>query len=112
MTILCLPRPRDCGFEVFENVGGGAAQLEGGFGGDGLDVGGAADAVGAKDFCGMGSWLGRLVQLPGAVEFDACTVGRFDIRSTLRFAEEHVRRQSSEVQFLRRMKIRSGQRRF
>ena len=52
MTILCLPRPRDWAFEVFENVRGGAAELERGFGGDGFDVGRAAHAVGAEDFFG------------------------------------------------------------
>jgi hypothetical protein len=53
MTILCLPRPRDWRFEIFENVRGGAAEFERGFGRDRLDVGGAADAVGAEDFFGQ-----------------------------------------------------------
>ena len=43
-------------FEVFEDVRGGAAELERGFGGDRFDVGRAADAVGAEDFFGVCSW--------------------------------------------------------
>ena len=39
-------------FEVFENVRGGAAQFERGLGGDGFNVGRAADAVRAEDFFG------------------------------------------------------------
>ena len=39
-------------FEVLEDVAGGAAQLEGGFGGDRFDVGRAAHAVGAEDLFG------------------------------------------------------------
>ena len=33
-------------------MGGGAAELEGGLGGDRLDVGGAAHAIRAEDFFG------------------------------------------------------------
>ena len=40
------------GLEVLEDVRGGAAELQGGLGGDRLDVGGATDAVGAEDFLG------------------------------------------------------------
>ncbi len=40
------------GFQVLENMGGGLAQFEGGFGSDGLDISGAADAVGSKDSLG------------------------------------------------------------
>jgi len=37
-------------FEVLENVRGGAAELQRGFGGDGFHVRRAAHAVGAEDF--------------------------------------------------------------
>ena len=50
MTILCLPRPRDWRFQIFENVRGGAAEFQRGFRGDGFDVRRAAHAVGAEDF--------------------------------------------------------------
>ena len=45
-------------FQVLENVGGGPAQPERGLGGDGFDVGGAADTVGSKDLGGLahGGW--------------------------------------------------------
>ena len=39
-------------FEVFEDMRGGAAELQGGFGGDGFDVRRAAHAVRAEDFLG------------------------------------------------------------
>ncbi len=39
--------------KIFEDMCGGAAQFESGFGGDRLDVGCAAHAVGAKNF----SWI-------------------------------------------------------
>src|SRR5260370_4561082 len=38
------------GFEVLEHVAGGAAELEGGLGGDGFDVSGATNTVRTKDF--------------------------------------------------------------
>jgi hypothetical protein len=38
-------------------VGGGAAEFQGGFGGDGFNVGGAADAVRAEDFLGFAHGL-------------------------------------------------------
>ena len=50
MTILCLPRPRDVRFEIFENVRGGAAEFQRGFRRDGFDVRRAANAVGSEDF--------------------------------------------------------------
>ena len=53
------------GFEVFENVRGGAAEFQRGFGGDRFDVGRAANAVGAEDFFGSCSWLKYLSQLDG-----------------------------------------------
>ena len=43
-------------FETLEDMAGGAAKLEGGLGGDRLDVGGAANAIGAEDFLGRGHW--------------------------------------------------------
>ena len=52
MTILCRPVPARLAFEIFEDVRGGAAEFERGFGGDRFDVGRAADAVGAEDFLG------------------------------------------------------------
>ena len=45
--------------QVLENVAGGAAEFEGGLGGDGFDVCRAADAVGAEDFFRSGHGLAR-----------------------------------------------------
>ena len=45
-------RARGLGFQIFEDMGGGAAQFERGFRGDWLDVGRAANTVRAKNFLG------------------------------------------------------------
>ena len=41
------------GSDVFEDVAGGATELEGGFGGDRFDVGGTPNTVGAEYFPGL-----------------------------------------------------------
>ncbi|MGC3991560.1 MAG: hypothetical protein QM796_18100 [Chthoniobacteraceae bacterium] len=47
---------------LVENVGGRAAQLEGGLGGDGLDIGDATDAVGAEETAGgFGDFLHEVI---------------------------------------------------
>ena len=46
-------------FEIFEDMTGGSAQLEGGFSGNRFDIGGATDTVGSEDLLGgahLKSW--------------------------------------------------------
>jgi hypothetical protein len=40
-----------------ENVGGSAAEFQGGFNGDGFEVGTAADSVGSEEFWGLVRWV-------------------------------------------------------
>ena len=50
-------RDRAAAVQLFENVRGGAAELQRGFRGDRFDVGRAANAVGAEDFLLLGHLL-------------------------------------------------------